>query len=638
MRPSCPLPLPERFQDPDEYVESLLEFGTTSELLQSLCGGVHILDFFTRTPDLYSLVLPHDWRDWFKDVDIMDFLDLLMREDLDQFNANGENSNKLWRGNSLPPSDLVRFIRQVRTHSLNRAFAPPPGSANLARNMTRQIAVGMKVKKVHEVALFSHWVDSLTKTLSTENGQKVSHLVDFGSGQNYLGRALASEPFNQHIIAVESRSHNVEGARRMDIHAKLAPKPRNIVNKKAYRASLVGGSAKRDVKVEEACDDCDKLPSEVVTSKPVEADVPIAVVDTEVGPVTMRCKPGGSGAIQYIEHRILDGDLGQVIERIIPEKLTDQNTADGIQELTIAEPKHTTEDQQRQLSKDLSLMVISLHSCGNLLHHGLRSLVLNPSVHAVALIGCCYNLLTERLGPPTFKIPSLRTNHPRLEETSNAFDPHGFPMSNHLVNYQHKGSKETGIRLNITARMMAVQAPQNWGREDSEVFFSRHFFRALLQRIFLDRGVVTFASSTNDSESSSGFLGLGDSSGGTQPIILGSLRKACYQSFVSYVRGAIEKLSNGADANQELKQVIQEKMGNITDDEIREYEERYQYRKKELSVIWSLMAFSAGVIESIIVVDRWLWLREQKEVKDCWVEPVFEYRMSPRNLVVVGIK
>ena len=51
------------------------------------------------------------------------------------------------------------------------------------------------------------------------------------------------------------------------------------------------------------------------------------------------------------------------------------------------------------------------------------------------------------------------------------------------------------------------------------------------------------------------------------------------------------------------------------------------------------MAFSAGVVESLIVVDRWLFLREHQElVKDCWVEAVFDYHQSPRNLVVVGIK
>ena len=79
-------------------------------------------------------------------------------------------------------------------------------------------------------------------------------------------------------------------------------------------------------------------------------------------------------------------------------------------------------------------------------------------------------------------------------------------------------------------------------------------------------------------------------------------------------------------------------MAGLTDEDIALYEENFQARKKELSVVWSLMAFSASVVESCIVADRWLYLKEQAEVRDCWVETVFDYKQSPRNLVVVGIK
>ena len=45
MGPDTPLPLPPDFTDANAYVESLLNFATTSRLLQTLCGGVHIQDF-----------------------------------------------------------------------------------------------------------------------------------------------------------------------------------------------------------------------------------------------------------------------------------------------------------------------------------------------------------------------------------------------------------------------------------------------------------------------------------------------------------------------------------------------------------------------------------------------------------------
>ena len=118
MGPDTPLPLPSEFTDTEEYVESLLNLTTSSWLLQTLCGGVHILDFYTRSPDLYSHILPQSWRDWFRTQDIMDILDLLMREDLSQFDSAGETNDKTWRDGPAPPEELLQYIRTVRKHLL----------------------------------------------------------------------------------------------------------------------------------------------------------------------------------------------------------------------------------------------------------------------------------------------------------------------------------------------------------------------------------------------------------------------------------------------------------------------------------------------------------------------------------------
>lgn len=633
IRPDGPLPLPQSFSDPDAYVTSLLHLVTTSETLQSLCGGVHILEFFTRTPDLYSGILPLDWREWAEKLDHVDFLDLLMREDIEQFTAHPGAAEQRWRDYTAPPASLVAYIKQIRDHSLARDFIPPAQSTNGKRTLSRQVARGMNVKKLHEVSMFTEYIDQLTSSIAAQGDVGITHLVDFGSGQNYLGRALASEPHNKHIVAVESRHHNVEGARKMDIHAKLAPRPKTIVNKKAWRVQKSGAKAATSNGTAE-CDDCivnatleqgfdEQQPQTEVPSSPQD------IKDTLPPGYT----PGGSGTIQYIEHRILDGNLGSVIDQVrVPDHRTKEDNENCLEKGTAC---------STDISPSPSFMVISLHSCGNLLHHGLRSIVLNSSVQAIAMVGCCYNLLTERLGPPTYKLPALRTNHPRLEETANAFDPHGFPMSERLAQYQHAGSDEIGIRLNITARMMAVQAPQNWGREDSELFFLRHFFRALLQRIFLDKGVIRLGSSAASAAGQDGrssYMGVEGDDSEIEPIILGSLRKVCYTNFVLYVRGAVEKLTMGPEAKPHLSRVILEKMGDMTEEEILDYEKRFWPQKRQISIMWSLMAFSAGVIESAIVVDRWLWLKEQKEVKECWVEPVFDFGMSPRNLVIVAIK
>jgi hypothetical protein len=123
------------------------------------------------------------------------------------------------------------------------------------------------------------------------------------------------------------------------------------------------------------------------------------------------------------------------------------------------------------------------------------------------------------------------------------------------------------------------------------------------------------------------------------PVVIGTLGKKCYSSFVAYVRGAVAKIAAAPHYEGDpIVPLIKERVGSMADEEIMEYEQRFRPRKKELEVVWSLMAFSAGVVEAMIVVDRWLWLREQECVERAWIESVFEYGRSPRNLVVVGIK
>ncbi|KLU90113.1 hypothetical protein MAPG_09078 [Magnaporthiopsis poae ATCC 64411] len=209
-------------------------------------------------------------------------------------------------------------------------------------------------------------------------------------------------------------------------------------------------------------------------------------------------------------------------------------------------------------------------------------------------------------------------------------------------------SGDNGVRLNITARMMACQAPQNWTEEESQSFFYRHFYRAVLQRILLDRGAISkvyYREGEGDGPESGGQAWRETAFNvSTNPVIIGSLRKRCYESLNAYVRGAVDKLTtttatNGEQNDGQYAARIREKVAGITDDEIAGYEERFGHRKRELSSVWSLMAFSACVVESLIITDRWLFLREHGDVvRDCWVEPVFDYKLSPRNLVVVGIK
>lgn len=626
------LPYPVGHDSADDYVESLLKFSTNCDMLQTLCGGVHILDFLTRELDLYSTVLPDEWRCWLGSSDIPDILDLLMREDLQplmKMYTHNELSlvpealtslstvGSTWRCGTAPPLSLLQYIQEVRNHTLDRSFDKDQGRVpSKSQPLSKQVAVGMKPKKAHEVEEFASFVDGLVSELVTTNSHNITHLIDFGSGQNYLGRVLASLPYEKQVVAIESKQSNIDEAKNMDVSARLAKKERILRNKKVYRLETRGTNSRgKGTHSEKSLSYQNTTESSCYKYKTLCEPVPNSASTTT--------ETRGDLKVQYIQHIIRNGDLSDVVRQI-----------EGVSYKSYdARPEISFDDDESKKgfvsgSSELNLMVVSLHSCGNLVHHGIRSLLLNPAVKAVAMVGCCYNLVTERFYTPISKFPTLRPPNPRLVETSSTCDPHGFPVSERLATYKHGG--EEGIRLNITARMMAVQAPHNWTPLDCEAFFTRHFYRALLQKIFLDRGIVAKPAAAGDI--AGGNTEVWRESG--QPVVIGSLRKACYESFTAYVRGAISKLEKDTAAGS----IIGSKMQGLTDEDILGYEKKYESRKKDLSIVWSLMAFSAGVVESLIVVDRWLYLKEQEEVEQCWVETVFEYKRSPRNLVVVGIK
>jgi hypothetical protein len=589
MRPEKSLPVSDEFSSTEQYVEDLLRFATNSDIFQLLCGGVHVLDFFTNEPGLFYSAVPSAWQSFLLECEPMVLLDFLMRDDLDSIPP----------GPRQPPDSLVEYVKDIRRLSLRRSFSARQKKLAV---LPRHVALGMKQKKLHEVTNFAGYVDSLADEFAQSAGEELTHLVDFGSGQNYLGRALASEPYNRQIVAVEGRESNIEAARRLDIFSGLAEKEKLMRNKKVYMQALetVDPALKNDAQALRKAAESLKFSNEEIATIDLRS---ITELQTEYKPEK------GKGFIRYVVGRLENGDLTDMVAQ-----LRDQ--------------------QQREEAEDeaLRLMAISIHSCGNLSHYGIRSLILNPSIRAVAIVGCCYNLMTEKLGPPTYKLPSLRAINGRVQRESERCDPQGFPMSERLSSYN--GS---GIRLNITARMMACQAPGNWTEEDSEGFFTRHFYRAVLQKMFLDKGVITQIN-RGDSTPATSDTNISPFDVGTNPVIIGALRKSCYSSFPAYVRGALAKLTTDADMDK-YSEVVKDRMGDISTEEIEAYEKRFSPRGRELSAIWTLMAFTATVAEALIVTDRWLFLREHGDlVSDAWVDTVFDYAQSPRNLVVVGIK
>ncbi|KAK9454560.1 methyltransferase domain-containing protein [Dipodascopsis uninucleata] len=267
----------------------------------------------------------------------------------------------------------------------------------------------------------------------------------------------------------------------------------------------------------------------------------------------------GSGSLVHMEKFVDNGNLSDVVEK-----------AD---------------------MKGESITLVGLHTCGNLSHHALRSLIATKEISAVAVVGCCYNLMTERAVDK---------------------DDEGFPLSRKLESYS--------IPMPTSARMLACQAPATWTRKTRDAFFKRHFYRALLQRIYLDRGFINPEKVNHRQD---------------DRIQVGSLRKQWYKSFAIYCQGASRRVREtyGMKYPPEKRELLV-----VSEDVATVYIQKYNDKYKRLAILWTLMATAVGSLtEALIHLDRLFFIKEQG-AKEAYVSVVFDQEISARNLMVVGIK
>lgn len=147
-----------------------------------------------------------------------------------------------------------------------------------------------------------------------------------------------------------------------------------------------------------------------------------------------------------------------------------------------------------------------------------------------------------------------------------------------------------GVR---TARMLACQAPWRWASrpiQTTQSFRSNHY-RALFQAF-----VLPSLSLTEEPE-------------------LGHLPLSALSDFTNYVQCACERLSVPVPLDIDLRAVETE------------------HDLSRTAVIWTLRALLGPAIESILLLDRFYWVRENIH-GDCRLIPLFDPVKSPRNFVL----
>lgn len=220
-------------------------------------------------------------------------------------------------------------------------------------------------------------------------------------------------------------------------------------------------------------------------------------------------------------------------------------------------------------------MLVGLHACGNLSEHMLRYFTTVPFIVRLGVVGCCYNHIVPR----------------------SATHPQGFPISAKM--------REKNVCLSATALMTGCQAPNNWARADpskqESVYSKRRFYRALLEKVFYDKGIEL------DKEDRP-----------TWGVLNGDM--ASFNAFARRAMGCLD-----VDESR------------ITDADLIAYEERYRGYEGKVAILWTLSVLCCKVVESVIAIDRYLFLTENGG-QDVDIIPIFNYKISPRNLMIVAAK
>lgn len=173
--------------------------------------------------------------------------------------------------------------------------------------------------------------------------------------------------------------------------------------------------------------------------------------------------------------------------------------------------------------------------------------------------------------------------------------PGGYPISERLW--------KRNVTLTPTALMAGCQAPNNWARSDltkpKSMYSRKQFYRSLLEKMFHDKGIHI------EDKPNWG------------------IRKSDLANFESFTRRAMKSLG------------IEE--STISNTDIAEYETRYAGHEGRISILWTLSVLCCKAIESVIALDRY-WFLVEHGARNVDIVPIFEYKISPRNLMMVAEK
>ncbi|KAK3042583.1 hypothetical protein RJ639_000835 [Escallonia herrerae] len=459
---------------------------------------------------------------------------------------------------------------------------------------------GMNQKKKHEIEALSAVVSSIARNVG------VNTIIDVGAGQGYLAQVLCFQ-HQLPVIAVDACSHHgsITNARTERMKKHYAAKMR----KSRYAVSLLRFIPNCPTFLFDICDDI-RSEDRVLTM-----------------PKTVTCRVLSTDTLKALSKSLLEND--DVEQTNIIEK--------GICE-------HCHGPSERVAYSDClpSLLLAGLHACGDLSVTMLRTFLESPEVKAVVSIGCCYNLLSE-------------------EEVKDNDSQYGFPVSN--------GVKSTGLSLGKSSRDLACQSAERWRELDKDAGvhnFELHAFRAAFQMVLFRYYPESLARSPAIGRQGKalrhkhypGIVGHREETAHNPPPLSSQNCKMestwpnmngtgksrgfdlesdamCDEASSNLIKGGnkyslFEKFSHSGLDRLGLHHCQDTNLTGV-------WKETEPFAEL-IGPYWSLRAALGPVLETIILLDRLLFLQEQGNLLEAIMIPIFYPTLSPRNVALIAKK
>ncbi|XP_071114458.1 probable methyltransferase-like protein 25 [Haliotis cracherodii] len=506
----------------------------------------------------------------------------------------------------------------------------------------------MSQKKSHEVEVMAEVCAHMADVFNT------NLTVDLGSGKGYLSTQLCYE-FNHHVIGIDSSSTNTEGAtkragrldkewgarKKQPVKSKKNSQrheghPSNFFSDKSTRKDFKTKSSSFESK----CSSCDinELSDSFIAFN--VHDVDGAMEDTlhaenaDIKPSDQTTHDHCSTSKNVCPKKVFENTVRINKYRSINNELsvadnTSNSSVEHSESLCNSESteKHkcsqsslnnsstlgihsTTKDRPKEerfvpltkfvdcnmklmesvkesvvelgLDPDKARMLLTgLHTCGGLGSSLLRLFVNSPSVAVMCNVACCYHLLEEELVAGPFG-----------DDASAPCVNSDFPMSSYL--------QEGQIGLGKAARNIACLSVHRMAAE-KQLQGQSFYARALLEKIIHDLvGDVEY--------------------GGRKLRKLDKRSKSLYD----YVVKAFTRLGLPTD--------------KVTPGLVEGYDSRYSHVRQQLAAFVQLRAVLAPCIESLILLDRYLYLLEQDNIQDVYLTQLFDPVVSPRCFAIIATK